>query len=136
MTNSPLTWSTDYSVGDQTIDEQHRKLLSICSHIDHIKQDGTPQFLDQFYEELNGLIVYAEEHFKFEEDLFESKGFPDTEKHKHEHDEYFKQVSKILFDAQNGKIELEELKTFILGWWIDHILNSDMKYKPYLEKKS
>lgn len=135
MASHQFDWSSDYSVGDPILDKQHRKLLLICAQISQIKQDDTPQSLEQFYEELNELIVYAEEHFKFEEELFESKGFPDTVKHKHEHDEYFKQVSKILFDAQKGNVKIEGMKTFILGWWIDHVLNSDMKYKPYLEKE-
>lgn len=135
MTTTYRGWLPEYSVGDETLDNQHKKLLSICVEISALSHDKSAGFSERFHDILHDLSKYAGEHFKHEEHILDELHYDELSEQKQEHRGYFEALSEILFDAIEGKLDIARLDDFTGKWWVSHILESDMKYKRYFEKK-
>ena len=132
MHNSPLVWSDSFSVGNEILDNQHKKILGICAEIDRLAQSGVKDFSEVLFH----MNEYAKAHFLTEEKLLAETEYPDTAAHKAGHQAYYAAVAQFNFSNVSGTINPQELAVFARRWWLDHILNSDMKYKPHFEKKA
>lgn len=128
----PCEWLPEYSVGNEKLDNQHKKLLRICGEIQTMLENPDDNHSDQYHHVINDLCVYADEHFKAEEELLEKNAYPELATQKREHMQFIDNLSGILFNATQGKLDVSELNKFTSEWMVDHILNQDMKYKPYL----
>jgi len=127
-------WLPEYSVGNPKMDAQHQKLLAVCVDIAELTKQHGSEFTDNFHLALNELTNYAGQHLADEEKLLQDTFYPDFSEHKREHEEYFTTLSEILFNAVNGAFDAEKLNAFAGEWWVNHILNSDMKYKQYFSQ--
>lgn len=80
---------------------------------------------------LNELSNYASYHFDTEEKYMIQHNYPDYEAHKKEHENYKINIAKLSFGAMNRdeSVPLELLK-FLVKWWLDHLLETDLKLKP------
>ena len=82
------------------------------------------------------MINYAVEHFKIEENLLKQHGYPDFLAHKQEHIEYLQKVSCLCEKEALYKSTVpDELLDYLIDWWTNHILNTDMKYKSFFAEK-
>ena len=132
---SKITWNESFSVGVNILDEQHHKIIDLINRF--IEQE-TQAFDREILESiLSELIEYGFEHLKLEEAMLEEHDYPDFQKHKHEHLLY---VQKVTNSAKRKKSlnedEFIELGEFLNQWWSDHILEEDMKYRPFFESKN
>lgn len=131
-----FSWKDEYSVNNETIDSQHKKLFKIGRTISNIIFSEDPSHSN---EELVCIICdlrnYTEFHFKYEEKLLKEKGYPHYATHKHEHEMIIERMNKI---GNNGseavdREKLMELINFVLDWISNHILETDKKYSSYLK---
>jgi len=129
-----VKWSPKFSVGHETIDQQHKHLISLYNDCGQLIDNQDYEFQERFNKLLVNLIDYAQEHFKYEEKLMLACNYPNLDAHEKEHDEYISGLNKIVSDSLHGKIEINSLRYFLSKWLIDHILESDMKYKNYIKK--
>ena len=124
------SWSDQYLFGNEIIDSQHRGLIELCDEIEHEINNGGKDF--------SVLLIYftdhSKTHFQTEEKLLREVNFPELEDHEDEHKSFINRIQH--FQSMNllGKLNPIELRDFIRKWVVNHILNSDMKYKPYLEQ--
>ena len=129
-----IEWDDRYSVGNSILDEQHKHLVAQCNRLGGcIDRERHADGL--FHDILHELAVYAKEHFRTEESILVSRGFPDLEAHKQEHVGYVDRLSVILLAATVGGVgrqEMQGLHRFLTGWFHDHILTSDMRYREFL----
>jgi hypothetical protein len=128
-------WSERYSVGIELLDSQHQKLLSLCR--DAAQNLDTPgkAGLHAFQTILNDMSLYAEEHFRTEESLLEAYGYPAADAQKTEHEDYRSRLSDFLISTMQRDMDRAEIKAFLLHWWVQHILLSDMDYKEFLGQR-
>lgn len=124
-------WNPEFSVGSKMLDDQHKVILQLCASIHNLTRSD-PEYLDKLHIALNDMSAYAEKHFAEEERILAEIHYPDIKSHRSEHMNYHESLTQLLFDAMQGNVEVSKLSEFLETWWIDHILNSDMKYKPYL----
>jgi hemerythrin-like metal-binding protein len=135
MTVNPIKWSDEFSVGIESIDEQHKKLVNMIKTLyDALREGRASEVVDEI---LNGLFDYADYHFSYEEELFDKYGYPDARNHKEEHEElghHLKQLSVKLEigDCFMGEILLLE---FLEDWLIKHIMTTDKKFGPFFIEK-
>ncbi len=122
-------WLDEYSVGNKTLDNQHKGLLKLCQKMRVCLSDNTKAGDSLFHEILNDLSDYASKHFKDEEKILRDCGYPRLAEHTAEHDAYFEWLTTIILEATEGKIDKEALRQRIADWWITHICESDMDYK-------
>lgn len=123
------TWDASYSVGNTLLDSQHRKLLTLCDALRECAATSGRLSDERFHDILNELAVYAREHFASEEEILERCAYPLLEQQREDHLRYEERVTEALSAATFGKLEKAELLEFISGWWLHHILVSDMAYR-------
>lgn len=128
----PLTWKPEYSVGNPAMDAQHRKLLTLCGTLEEMAAGNTHDFSEMFHDVLNELSEYANRHFKEEEALLRKISYPEQHQHALEHGSFYSALTDILYDAGLGNLDLKRLSDLASQWLMFHILESDMKYKPYV----
>jgi hemerythrin-like metal-binding protein len=128
-----VEWDSSYSVGNALLDRQHQKLLDLCNELARHTQGEQAVSRSRFHEILNELTLYARQHFKIEETLLTRMGYTDVSAQVAEHLAYDEKVVDWSFDATVGELNLAQAHDFLARWWKDHILVSDMQYKPLME---
>jgi hemerythrin len=129
-----FNWSDEYSVNIKEIDEQHKVLISLINELhDKMRVGKAKEILAEILEKL---IHYTNYHFKYEENLFTSHGYPDSSIHKTVHIGLVHQVKEIKSNFDSGKVVLSmDVMNFLKGWLGNHILGTDKKYSSYLTSK-
>ena len=125
-----LEWSEDFSVGDQTIDFQHKKILEYIRLLPNYPYNSVKN--DEFHELLAEIADYALFHLDYEEKLLKRLNYPGYEEHKAHHEKLVTETALFSFNASsNDENTPENLEKFLLSWWYDHILVEDMKFKSF-----
>jgi len=127
-----LSWDSSYSVGDVTLDNQHKVLMSLCNQLATCAGYSGEPADAIFLGILDELSTYAKEHFATEEAILQACDYPRIDTQKWDHSEYEKHVSETLADAKGGVLDKSGLQKLLSNWWNDHILISDMDYKRHV----
>ena len=127
-----IKWEDKYSVGIESMDNQHKKLVQMINDIfDDLRSEGTHESLMKIIE---GLVEYTQVHFKAEEAVFEKFGYEETEEHKEEHKKFIKQIADFKKGFEEGKIPMTmDIITFLEGWLFSHIMGTDQKYGEFFK---
>ena len=129
-----IIWSEDYSMGIQSLDGQHQKIIDyVNTLIDYYNNDISSKNIADICDELLSL---AYSHFEYEEILLKELDYPELELKQHTdvHSAFKDIITELVIKSINRndqKIPVEILQ-FMKDWWVDHILKEDMKYKPFL----
>jgi len=126
-----MKWNDQLATGHQTIDEQHRELIQCLKELELAT-----------LEQRTLLAVYCitrlkhnvRNHFATEEAVLRESGFPDLQEHIRQHQEF----SASLLEFQVKSIQQDvsiEMVEFLAEQITRHILDSDLKYIPYLKGK-
>lgn len=131
-----IAWREAMAVGDPTVDADHKHLVdlinafevAIAGHIDHKRVARV----------LLGLVEYTGEHFAREEELQLKIRYPYHESHRRSHRDVLKKLSDIVTEyslappgfARDSMVR--GLADFLKEWLIDHIIQSDLRMKPYV----
>lgn len=85
-------------------------------------------------ETMNKLLSYAVEYFDSEEEMMREVGYPDLEKHTLEYELFASNIMtlKNQVDMNLSKEAFNDITQFIVGWVENHIVKSDMAYKPFV----
>ena len=129
-----IEWSEEYSVRNEMIDEEHRKLIILINALhEAIKIGKGNDFVGKI---LLKLIDYTKIHFAHEEELMTRHHYPLLYKQKTEHKILTKEVADLYIDFLTGKkIPSNELLHFLKNWLIDHIFNFDKELGDFLLAK-
>jgi hemerythrin-like metal-binding protein len=128
-----INWSPKYNVGVETIDEQHKRLVFMLNRLIEAKEATTDSELVS--DVITQMTKYAEDHFKFEEDLLAKFGFPLLDQHRQSHDNYRKKVVDLCTAVLlNVPIVPQVMLNYLVQWWEKHILHEDMEYKSFFKK--
>jgi hemerythrin len=128
-----IEWKDSYSVGHAGMDQQHKKLVSLLNEFSQALSRGEGK--TKLYETLMGLVEYTKKHFKDEEELMASSGFPDLDEHKAIHKQLTNKVINYAVQYNAGELtNTVELLNFLKNWLVDHIQGVDIKYGQYLAK--
>lgn len=124
-----VNWDSTYSVGENLLDQQHRKLMGLANELADCLGSSGPESDAKFHEILNELADYSRQHFKVEEALVKRHAPDQLAAQIAEHEAYFDTLTDLLFRATGGVLDKVGLQRFISGWWSGHILGSDMKLR-------
>lgn len=78
-----MRWTDSLSVGINSIDNQHNKLIDLINTLFSEMNSGTSKHAVSTA--LAKLIEYTGSHFTFEEDLFAKHGYPEQNAHMEMH---------------------------------------------------
>jgi hemerythrin len=130
-----MEWSDKFSVGVDSVDRQHQRLVTMVNELFDAMKAGHGK--DVLEKTLDSLVQYTVYHFSYEEKLFADTGYPDAERHKHEHEDLTKQALAIQEKVRSGAsfaLSMEVME-FLKNWLVNHILGSDKKFGPHLLEK-
>ena len=129
------TWSDDYSLGIQAIDEQHKGFFEASHRLydailncrgEHIVEDSVAFLRD-----------YANEHFHTEEGYMAKHAYPYLEQHKKLHTEFLEVLDGLVDDlALFGPSQhlADRALEISQEWLINHIIEEDTLYAQYIKE--
>ena len=130
-----IEWSNELSVGIESIDEQHKKLVNMINALHDAKlTGGSNDLLGKIF---TGLTTYTQKHFTYEENMFAEYGYSNFEEHKRQHNELIAQVIELkdkFMENPQGTIS-DDLIHFLKRWLTNHIMRSDKDYTEFLISK-
>ncbi|MFO7534870.1 MAG: bacteriohemerythrin [Kiritimatiellia bacterium] len=121
-----IKWTSGYSVGVPLMDEQHKRL------IDLINTTGGPGDERTTAEAIRQMELYAELHFKAEEEMLREKNYPELPFQIEEHRRFFQKTDEFAAKDLADPAVRGHLHSFLCRWLSHHILEVDMKYKHFL----
>ncbi|MFH1155569.1 MAG: bacteriohemerythrin [Pseudomonadota bacterium] len=126
-----IVWTKDFSVGNDAIDEQHKRWITIYNRAHDRMMTCTIEALSTLgADALKEMITYTEFHFSFEEQFMESIGYPDLSNHRKLHRQFCCELDRIALLMHQGEGPLNsEIVKLIETWLRSHILNEDKKIK-------
>ncbi len=129
-----IIWKDSLNVGIATIDQQHRKLVSIINKLFNAMSQGkSNEILQAVFSELSAYVVT---HFGLEEKYMKQYEYEDYDSHKQEHKYFIDKLNefKLKFSSGSGALTLDILH-FLKDWLLKHISGTDRKYIPLLKEK-
>jgi len=130
-----IEWTAELSVGIDSIDEQHKKLVNMINALnDAMLTDSSNELLGKIF---TGLAAYTQKHFSYEENMFAEYGYSDSEEHKRQHNELIAQVVELkekFMENPQGTISAD-LMLFLKRWLTNHIMRTDKDYAEFLISK-
>lgn len=129
-----IEWKDEYSVGIDSIDQQHKKLLSLINQLQTAVDYSTGEEFER--EALDALVDYTKTHFTYEEGLMKQNGYPDFEPHKAQHEKMIKEVEDVLDEYEEDHDQaMEHGSRFLKNWLVNHINGTDKEYSEFLISK-
>lgn len=129
-----MRWSNSLSVGINSIDTQHKKLIDLINTLFSEMNSGNSK--QAVSTALSELIKYTGSHFSFEEDLFAKHRYPERDAHMKIHKKLVAQVVDFQKQFESGEADVSlELMDFLKDWLIKHIKGTDKKYSSFLLSK-
>ncbi len=129
-----LEWKDEYSVGIQSIDVQHKKLVNLINNLQTAVSHSTGAAFEQAA--LDELVDYTKTHFQYEESLMQETGYPDFEAHRAEHQKMIARVEEVIAEYQQDQdTAMQNALAFLKDWLIHHINGTDKEYSGFLLDK-
>ena len=126
-----VEWKDSYSVGIDSIDQQHKKLLNLINQLQTAVDYSAGEQFER--EALDELVDYTKTHFTYEEGLMSDNDYPDFVAHKAQHEKMFKKVSEVLAEYEtDSDTAMSNAAEYLKDWLINHINGTDKEYSSYL----
>ncbi len=126
-----IEWKAEYNIGIPTIDKQHRQLVTLINRL--TKEGASGGMISYVFDDLD---LYVKEHFRAEEELLRAFEYEDFDAHKEEHRTFEQWLAAVRqsFNVGGSSSHLlaESVNTYLRSWLVNHILESDMAYRPAL----
>ena len=129
-----VEWKDEYSVGIDSIDRQHKKLLNLINQLQTAVDYSTGEEFER--EALDELVDYTKTHFTYEEGLMKDNDYPGFEPHKTQHEEMVAHVKETLSEYEKDHdTAMNNAAKFLRKWLINHINGTDKQYSSFLIEK-
>lgn len=132
----PLAWHSDFEIGVEAVDEDHKKIIERYRQLYLSMRDGGGH--GDYEAHVQFLMDYVKEHFAREEALQEAHGYVDFTQHQRMHRAFTQRVEALIEDyhgRQVGHSDLIRLNLFIKDWLLRHILVEDRKIGQHILKQ-
>ena len=129
-----LSWSTQYSIGNDLIDTEHQELFRLINAFHDLWQEKRdPQTIAVL---LNQLVAYAEMHFQHEETIMLDAEFPRLAEHQQVHESMVDNIFKLRqsFEHHHDHLEMNTMK-FVKSWLLEHIIQNDYLFRDFLARQ-
>lgn len=117
----------EYLLGDELIDGQHRKMLTMLQALDRLENPAEIRGV------LMKLYMLVREHFVDEEALMESRAYPLREEHAREHARVLVEMGAFAKRLFADGISFAELKARLEADVVGHLLKQDMLLGAFLK---
>lgn len=122
-------WDRSYSVQNNKIDAQHRRLFEIAEQIEYMFDK--PIIKENLKKHLIELFNYMRDHFKDEEEYMKTIAYPELKIHRRIHKEIIRSMVQLIRSIKTTNDLKERLYFIIKKWLLEHILYEDMKVEEF-----
>ncbi|NIB38604.1 bacteriohemerythrin [Pseudomaricurvus alkylphenolicus] len=127
-----LQWNSNYELGIDESDRQHKTMVDMMNKVHIMSAKGRDSAA--IAKSLDSLIRYTEIHFGWEENLFDSYDYPNSDEHKSEHRKLITELREHQKRIEVGsKREIDKELKQLNDWLINHIHHSDSGYARHLK---
>jgi len=128
----PVVWSSQYSVGVDAIDDDHKKLIHLFNDLLSAFANGSAERV--LRDTIARAIDYTETHFAKEEAFLQQISFPFAVEHQREHRALRCELDRIAARLSAGRDHHAdaELVAFLGNWVVTHVLDHDQAYFAHL----
>lgn len=123
----PMVWKPEYSIHDERVDAQHRRLFELYNQM----VAAPPESVDQgrLHHELYNYAVF---HFAEEEALMATERYPEARREVHIrlHRSFFQSIERLRSQS------VENAAEFFRSWLVHHILSEDRAIGEFLESRN
>jgi hemerythrin len=138
-----VEWDPSLSVGEETIDNQHKRLIAQINKLIDILSSLDVD-IGALRETGHFLYTHIMEHLTYEEKYMEENNYPGLEDHKKAHRDFIQFYKDIQSELKEGmtsgnftSIEIgklmEKIKKYLLDWLVQHIKSVDQEYAKYIK---
>jgi len=129
-----IKWRPELSVGIESIDDQHKQLVTLAQELQLIV--AKPGTREQAQEALDAMLSYAAVHFATEEDLFEKHGYPEAAAHVNEHNLFVMKLNTFIREMDSDwEATGQEMLRYLLLWIKHHISSTDKAYTQFFKDR-
>jgi len=123
---SLLQWKPEYSVGIQSMDDEHREMIDLInSTYEKLKSDTDA---DQVEDYLGEILSTISMHFALEERIMRKAGYGEFQAHKDDHELLLDRLRDLMddffVDPTNGSSRLEQS---LSDWFAGHFSTFDAR---------
>jgi hemerythrin-like metal-binding protein len=119
-------WNQLCSVGDEHLDDQHRKIFDLVNELDRSIMCG--RVGQQAGAAVASLVEYIGVHFRDEEKLMREIGYSEYARHKELHSEMTAHVAQLVQRLGAGHTPcIFQLTAFLKEWFLRHIDGEDKR---------
>lgn len=129
---SLLLWKDEYSVGVKELDAQHQKMFVLINQFYELMRDKTDK--ENMEAVLKELTDYASYHLATEEKLFAEHGYPNSEAHIKQHDEYREKINDFMRRKDETLLSFDIID-YLEDWWLGHVTGADQGYVGFFKEK-
>ena len=123
---SLIAWDDRYSVGEASVDHEHRELIGLINETyDRLKRPDAditvPDFLGEIYTRISA-------HFALEEKLMRASRYDQYPEHKADHERLLDEIRDIMDDYEDRRIfEAEQFAQRLGAWFTGHFRTHDAR---------
>ena len=129
----PIEWRTEMTVDNGIIDDDHKFLIKTINTFETVINKKMDYLIVN--KGLKLLKHYTIVHFQREEELQLHAQYLYYDAHIKEHKDLIKKLDTIIIKYEkNETINSKFIMEFLKDWLIEHIINSDLRMKPYVSK--
>jgi len=130
----PIVWSAKYASNIGPIDEDHRALFETAETMRLRHEAGASHEL--MMASIDGLLLYAHDHFAREELFMQRSGYPEYEKHRRDHEKFRSLIRALreLYKYTPEIIDMDKVLAYLEGWLAGHTLIKDNQFVTFIMK--
>ncbi|HEC1753471.1 bacteriohemerythrin [Campylobacter sp. CNRCH_2015_0814] len=117
-------WDKKYSINNEKIDEQHKKLFELAARVEEISD--RPIYQVELKKIVAEFFHYIKIHFQDEENYMAEINYPYLNQHKLMHKQITKSMIKLIQSIKSTNDLKEKLYIVVNSWLIEHIIQHDM----------
>ena len=131
-----MAWSARLATHHAVIDEQHQALIACINRVHEASAMGHGR--EEVRSTLMFLTTYTLQHFKMEEELMETEGYPEAQRHKELHHALVVRLSELMrtFITLGPRALTDSTMAFMAGWLAEHIMGEDMRLADFLRARA
>ena len=129
---SLLQWKPEYSVGIQSMDDEHREMIELINATcEKLSSDAS---VDQVEEYLGEILSTISMHFALEERMMQKAGYDEYQAHKDDHEVLLDRLRDLMddffVDPASGAMRLEK---GLSDWFAGHFSTFDARLHGELD---
>lgn len=127
-----IKWDDSFSVGSEVLDWHHRVFFEMVKEFSEYPDKTDHEAIKQ---RIDFLADYIAMHLDAEEKMMQEAHYPDFDSHKAVHDAFSAKIlaAQDAYAKDPASVSGNEILKLLHDWFVDHIMETDKLYMPYLQ---